>query len=297
MKRILIVGSGDVASRAIPWLARRFRVYAVTRRRDAMASLRALGASPILADLDDRKSLKRIAGIADAVLHFAPPERSGERDMRTAHLLAMLEFRESLAQRIVYISTTGVYGDCGGAWVSETRTCGPHTARARRRLDAERQLRAFGVRREVRVSILRAPGIYASERLPLGRLQRGEPVLRDADDVYTNHIHADDLARLACLALFRGRPGRVYNAVDDSAMKMAAYYDLAASCFDLPAPARVSRAEMARTASPMALSFMAESRRLSNRRMRAELCVTLRYPTVQEGFAAARHQAEGIATC
>lgn len=287
MKSILIVGSGDVARRAIPWLARRFRVFAVTRREEACAGLRALGAIPVAADLDDARSLRRLAGIADAVLHFAPPPDRGTQDMRTARLVGALARGSSLPQRIVYVSTTGVYGDCGGAAVRETRACRPQTARAQRRVDAERRLRAFGRRNGVAVVVLRAPGIYAAERLPLARLERGDPVLCADEDVFTNHIHADDLARIACLALFRGGAGRVYNAVDDSCMKMGDYFDCAADLFGCARPPRVTRAELAARVSPMALSFMSESRRLDNARLRRELRLRLRYPTVREGLAAA----------
>ncbi len=290
MKRVLIVGSGDVARRAIPWLARRFEVFALTRSSNARESLRALGARPLLADLDDRNSLRRLAGIADLVLHFAPPPRKGGRDTRTLRLLACLASRESLPQRIVYISTTGVYGDCAGELVSETRPCRPHTDRALRRVDAERRLRRFGARNRVRVSVLRAPGIYAADRLPTERLRRADPILVADQDVYTNHIHAEDLARLACLALFRGMPGRIYNAVDDSGMKMGDYFDFAADAIGMPRPPRMERAELSERISPMALSFMSESRRISNRRLRRELRVDLLYPTVRDGFAAALNQ-------
>jgi len=293
MKRILIVGSGDVAGRAIPWLARRFKVFAVTRSADAFDMLRSLGATPLLADLDDSRSLRRLAGIADAVLHFAPPPEKGAQDTRSVRLLATLASRESLPQRLVYISTTGVYGDCAGEWVTEARRCAPRTDRAKRRVDAERRLRRFGARNRVAVAILRAPGIYAADRLPLARLQRGEPVLHADEDVHTNHIHAEDLARLACLALFRARPGRVYNAVDDSCMKMGDYFDFAAGQFGLPRPPRVSRSELAGRLSPMALSFMSESRRVSNARLHRELRVRLLYPTVREGFAAALNPSGG----
>lgn len=282
MKRILIVGSGDVARRAIPWLAQRFRVYALMRRAEAAAGLRALGALPLPGDLDDAATLTRLGGIADAVLHFAPPPAQGEGDPRTARLLAALASRGSLPQHLIYISTTGVYGDCAGAEVDETRPCRPQSARARRRVDAERQVRAFGRRNGVAVSVLRAPGIYAADRLPLDRLRRGDPVLSAADDVHSNHIHADDLARLACLALFRAAPGRVYNAVDDSCLKMGDYFDCVADACGLPRPPRCGRAEIATRLSPLTLSFMAESRRLDNHRLRTELRVRLRYPTVAD---------------
>ncbi|MDX5446141.1 MAG: NAD(P)H-binding protein [Zoogloeaceae bacterium] len=287
MKRILIVGAGDVAGRAIPWLARRFRVFALTRRPEACEHLRRLGAMPLLGDLDDRASLARIAGIADAVLHFAPPPSEGTNDARTARLLAALAGGRSLPQRLIYISTTGVYGDRAGAHIDETWPCRPTTARARRRVDAERRLRDFGARNGVAVTVLRAPGIYAADRLPLERLRRGDPVPLPDEDVFTNHIHAEDLARMACIALFRGRAGRVYNAVDRSELKMGEYFELAAATFGLAPPPRLGRAELAQRLSPMALSFMSESRRIDGSRVLRELRLRLVHPTVADGFAAA----------
>jgi nucleoside-diphosphate-sugar epimerase len=132
------------------------------------------------------------------------------------------------------------------------------------------------------VSILRAPGIYAADRLPLERLRQGTPALAPQDDVYTNHIHADDLAHLALLALLRGRSGRAYNASDDTHMKMGEYFDLVADAFGLPRAPRLPRAELEQAVSPMLLSFMSESRRLDNRRIRRELKARLRHPRVEE---------------
>jgi len=287
MKRILIVGSGDVARRALPWLTRRFRVFALVRQPEAAVELRALGAVPLVGDLDDRHSLRRLAGIADAVLHFAPPPQTGDGDPRMARLLAALASQSTLPQGVVYISTTGVYGDCAGARVDETRPSRAQTARGRRRVDAERRLRAFGRRNEVRVALLRAPGIYAADRLPLERLRRGDPVLAADEDVHTNHIHAEDLARIACLALFRGGPGRAYNASDDSGLCMGEYFDAVAERFGLARPPRMARAEIVRHLSPLTLSFMSESRRLDNGRLKRELRLHLRYPTVSDGLRAA----------
>ena len=286
MKRILIVGSGDVARRALPWLLRRFRVFALVRQLEAAVELRALGAVPVVGDLDDRQSLRRLAGIADAVLHFAPPPQTGHGDPRMARLLAALAGRSSLPQGVVYISTTGVYGDCAGGRVDETRPCRAQTARGRRRVDAERRLRAFGRRNQVRVALLRAPGIYAGDRLPLERLRRGDPVLAADEDVHTNHIHAEDLARIACLALFRAGPGRAYNASDDSGLRMGEYFDAVAERFGLARPPRMARAEIVHHLSPLTLSFMSESRRLDNRRLKRELRLRLRYPTVADGLRA-----------
>ncbi|MCV2219327.1 NAD-dependent epimerase/dehydratase family protein [Thauera sp. Sel9] len=286
MKRVLIVGSGDVAARCLPWLTQRFRVLALVRHADAADALRIAGAVPVRADLDDRRSLIRLAGLADVVLYFAPPPAQGAIDTRMKRFLAASGAGRSLPQGLVYISTTGVYGDCGGAFVDETRPCRASTARALRRVDAERRLRRFGRRNGVRVSVLRAPGIYAADRLPLERLRRGDPVLAAADDVFTNHIHADDLARLACMAMFRAGAGRVYNASDDSGLKMGEYFDAVADALGLPRPPRLPREQIVQRLSPLTLSFMGESRRLDNHRIKRELRTALRYSTVADGLRA-----------
>jgi len=287
MKQVLIVGSGDVARRIIPWLARRFLVRALVRRPEERDALRALGATPIVADLDRPASLARLAGIADYVLHCAPPPGEGQDDPRTRRLLAALMQRASLPRRLVYISTTGVYGDCAGAWLDETRPLRPASARAVRRVAAENRLRRFGCRSGCRVSVLRAPGIYdADARLPLARLRKGEPVLAPEDDVFTNHIHADDLAHLLALALFRGRPNRVYNASDDSQLRMGEYFDLVADAVGLPRPPRLPRADLSERLSALTLSFMSESRRLDNGRIKRELRARLLFPCVADALAA-----------
>ena len=286
-QKLLIVGGGDVARRTLPRLLGRYRIYVLLRDATQAAFWRSRGARPILADLDRPESLKRLAGLADLVLHFAPPSERGSEDLRTRNLIAALKHAKSLPQRLIYISTSGVYGDCGGAHIDETRIPQPTTARARRRTDAERQLRRFGRESGVAVSILRAPGIYAADRLPLDRLRRGVQALRPEDDVFTNHIHADDLALLVCAALRRGRANRCYNASDDSQLRMGEYFDLVADRFDLPRAPRISRHEAQQQLSPIQLSFMSESRRLDNQRIRRELRARLRYPQVEDGIAAA----------
>jgi nucleoside-diphosphate-sugar epimerase len=290
--RLLIVGCGDVGMRLLPHVVGRFRVFAVTSQPARRAALRAAGAVPVVADLDRPETLKRLARLAPLVLHLAPPQPQGTQDVRTRNLTAILPE----GTHVVYISTSGVYGNRGGALIDETAPRAPRNARAQRRVDAEQVLRAWAVGRGGKVAILRAPGIYAAERLPLERLRQGTPALAAEDDVYTNHIHADDLARLALLALFRARPGRAYNASDDSHMKMGDYFDLVADAFGLPRPPRLPRAELEKAVSPMLLSFMSESRRLDNRRIKRELGARLRHPRVEETVgrlaAAARSLAE-----
>ena len=282
--RLLVVGCGDVGMRLLPRLTPRFRVFAVTSQPARVPELRAAGATPVVANLDVRDSLHRLRGLADIVVHLAPPPSEGKLDRRTRNLTAILPRQGTL----VYVSTTGVYGDCQGDFFNETRPVAPVNARAQRRVDAEQVLRRWARRNDARLSILRVPGIYAADRLPLERLRQGTPALLDAEDVHTNHIHADDLAQIIALALFRAQPLRVYHTVDDSDLKMGEYFDCVASAFGLPPPPRLPRAELAARVSPMLLSFMSESRRLSNARMKAELGVRLRWPTVSDLLASLR---------
>jgi nucleoside-diphosphate-sugar epimerase len=271
--------------RALPQLRERYRIYGLTHNRARVPLLRERGLVPIVGDLDDPASLGGLTGIAHDVLHSAPPPSQGARDARTAHLIAALAKAKSLPQQLVYISTTGVYGDCAGELIDETRVLYPQTGRARRRVDAERQLREWGRRSHVRISILRAPGIYSAERLPLKRLEAGLPALHADEDGYSNHVHAEDLARMAVAALRFGYAGRMYNASDDSVLKMGEYFDLIADHCGLPRPPRLSRAEASARIPSNMLSFMNESRRLSNRRLKTELRFKLRYPTVRDGIA------------
>jgi nucleoside-diphosphate-sugar epimerase len=274
--RLLLVGCGDVGMRLLPLLRHHFRVFALTSQPSRIAELRAAGAVPVVANLDMPQTLHRLTGLASIIVHLAPPQSEGKLDRRTRNLTTILPRHGKL----VYVSTTGVYGDCGGAVFDETRPTAPVNARAARRVDAEQTLRRWARHAQGQVAILRVPGIYAADRLPVERLKQGTPALIDADDVYTNHIHADDLAQIIRLALFRALPMRVYHTVDDSDLKMAAYFDLVADAFGLPHPPRVARVELAKQVSPMLMSFMSESRRLLNHRIKEELGVRLIYPTV-----------------
>lgn len=329
-QRLLIVGCGDVGLRFLrqqqnPIASGRLRVFVLTSNAQRIPELRALGAVPILGNLDDATSLRRLAGLADRVLMLAPPAATASTtaplpaafqlyqkmsysggfdaekpqkdykkpifDARSATLQFAL--RRSLPpQRIVYASTSGVYGDCAGAWVGETQALRPRTERAARRVGAERIWRASGLP----VSILRIPGIYALDRVdgtPATRLTKGTPVLVAADDVFTNHIHADDLARACTLALFKGKSRRVYHASDDSQLKMGDYFDLAAQLLGLPPPPRLPRAQLTQVLSPVQMSFLSESRRLRNTRLKTELGLRLAYPSPLQGLQALTNRSVG----
>ncbi|MBD7960513.1 SDR family oxidoreductase [Comamonas avium] len=294
--RVLIIGCGDVGQRiaqALQLVAAQTRqhgpkVLALTSSPEKAAALRQLGITPLVGNLDDLSSLRRLRGLADRVIHMAPPPGQGAFDTRSAHVVRVLR-QGRLPKALVYGSTTGVYGNCDGAWVDETRTLNPTTDRARRRVDAEQRLLHFGQHSGLRVQVLRIPGIYAPDReggTPRGRLLKGLPVLNAQDDVYTNHIHADDLARIAIAAMWRGKPQRVYHASDDTQMRMGEYFDLAADLYGMPRPPRVTRDAAQQMLAPTMLSFMGESRRMRNARIKQELRVRLRYPTVLQGLVA-----------
>jgi nucleoside-diphosphate-sugar epimerase len=287
-ERVLLIGCGDVGLRVARQLRGGVRLLALTSSPDRVPALRERGLAVLQGDLDDPASIARLAGLATRVVHLAPPPGEGGSgsDPRTTALLRALRLRTPPAS-LVYGSTTGVYGDCGGQRISESHPVAPRTSRAQRRVDAERAVRFFGRSAAVRAGILRIPGIYAPDReggTPRGRLQRGTPVLRPEDDVFTNHIHADDLARAVIAALWRGHPQRVVNAVDDTELKMGDWFDLAADIYGLPRPPRLSREQASQALPPALLSFMSESRRLDNARLKQELRIKLRYATVAQGL-------------
>lgn len=288
-QRILIIGCGDVGLRVARLLPSRSNVMALTSSGSRVAEFRECDITPLQGNLDAVATLRRLAGLATHVVHLAPPPNDdphSKNDLRTHALLRALRLRGQ-PQVLVYGSTSGVYGDCQGQHVTETRQVNPATSRAHRRVNAEAQLRWFGRSAGVAVHILRIPGIYAADReggTPRTRLLKGTPVLAFQDDVYTNHIHADDLAR-ACLAAMRfGKPQRITNASDDTDLKMGDYFDLGADLFGLPHPPRISRKDANVQLPVLQLSFMSESRRLSNLRLKTELRLKLRYPTVREGL-------------
>jgi len=284
--RVLLVGCGDVGLRVAKVLGPGVRVMALTSQPARVPELRALGITPLVGNLDVPATLKRLQGLGQRAVHLAPPPAVGLVDPRSAALLRM--WRQGVSLRaLVYGSTSGVYGDCQGETATESRAANPASERARRRIDAEQSMRHLGLASGAVVSILRIPGIYAPDRAagtPRERLLRGTPVLQACDDVYTNHIHANDLARACVAALWRGKPQRVFNVNDHSRLKMGDYFDMAADLYGLPRPPRVSRADATRLLPAMQLSFMGESRCMDNTRLTRELRLGLHHPTVLQGL-------------
>ena len=284
--RVLIVGCGDVGLRVAGLLKASSRLMALTSSSQRMETLQHSGITPMLGDLDKPHTLRRLAGIATHVVHMAPPPLEGHTDPRTRALVLALRLR-SLPSAVVYGSTTGVYGDCAGEWIDETRRLQPQTARAQRRVNAQDWVNHLGKSGFPRTQVLRIPGIYAIDReggTPRERLLRGTPVLQAKEDVYTNHIHADDLARATVLAMWRGKPLRPMNICDQANMKMGDYMDSVAAMWGLAKPPRISREQANLQLSPMVMSFLNESRRIRADRMTQELRLRLKYPTVMDGL-------------
>jgi nucleoside-diphosphate-sugar epimerase len=283
--RVLIVGCGDVGLRAANLFGWRLRLYGTTRNAERLPVIRAAHAVPQKLDWTNLQQARRVAAVAQYVIVLAPPPNQGNNDPGSNALAKALAWAGAKSagarvRAVSYISTTGVYGDCAGRVIDELEPLKPNTDRARRRVAAETLWHQFCKKRGVRLAVLRAPGIYAQDRLPLERLRAATPALQASEDVYTNHIHAQDLAQVSLAAVLRVKGRRNFNATDGAHLKMGEYFDKIAKHFGLPLPPRLSYADLQAQVSPMMLSFMSESRRVDGRRLLKQLHLRLRYPTV-----------------
>lgn len=283
MNEILIIGCGYVGVR----LARQYldlgqSVTGLVQSQAGVERLNAAGITARRVDLahDDLSDLP-LAGAR--VFHLVPPPDQGRTDPLTRRLVEVFA-RFGQPRRVVYMSTTGVYGDCRGAWVDESWPARPGVDRSRRRWDAEQTLQRWGEETGGEPVILRVAGIYGPGRLPLERLRQGLPMVRSEESPYSNRIHVDDLVAVCMLAMERGRPGAVYNACDDTPSTMTDYFLAIADAAGLPRPPLIPLAEAAGQVSAAMLSYLSESRRLSNRRLREELGFELRYPGLAQGL-------------
>lgn len=264
----------------------------VARREQTLAAITAAGGEPLRLDLDldldlNTSALDALPARDALVFHFAPPPADGNADPRTARLIAHFE-RQGHPQRLVYISTTGVYGDCQGAWIDESWPTRPLAARSLRRLDAEQRLQVWAEASGAELVILRVAGIYATDLLPLERIRQGMPVLKAEQAPWSNRIHAEDLVEVCLAAARRAPAGAIYNVSDGQPSTMTDYFSQVAEAAGLPAPPQIDRAEAEARLSPAMLSYLAESRRLGNRRMIEELGIRLRYPDLEAGLAGLR---------
>ena len=283
-KTVLITGCGYIGRRVAGLLqAENHQVSGCVRSKESAAALDRSGIRAVTVDLDRPAAKSGWAHEFDAVFYFAPPPPQGEQDPRMQAFLQALDV-EASPRRIVYISTSAVYGDCQGAWISESQAVNPDTARGQRRLDAEQRLMAWCDAHDSQWILLRVPGIYGPGKLPLARLRKGTPVLREEDSPYTNRVHADDLAHICVAAMKGSHANTVYNVSDGHPSNMTDYFFKVADAAGLPRPPSVSRVEAQELLSAGMLSFLKDSRRMSNSKMLAELAVTLRYPDLDAGL-------------
>ncbi|MGB5540330.1 MAG: SDR family oxidoreductase [Gammaproteobacteria bacterium] len=276
---VLIAGCGYVGRRVARLLGKRGRaVTGLVRSAASAGDLAGIGIETLQGDLD-LDPPPSLAGFRD-IFYFAPPPGDGDRDTRMTRVLAAL----GAPRRIVYISTSAVYGDCSGAWIDEDQPVNPTNARGRRRLDAERQLSTWALEHCVQWIILRVPGIYGPGKLPLARLRQGLPVLREEEAPYTNRIHGDDLAAICVAAMYSDKADTVYNVSDGHPGNMTDYFFRVADAAGLPRPPVVARDEADAVLSAGMLSFLNDSRRMRNDRLLNALGIELQYPDLESGL-------------
>ena len=294
LKNVLIVGCGYIGGRVAALLAAEGHALScVVRSRQSAEKLAESGAVAVCADLDRLPTDIDWGCQAADIYYFAPPPVEGQQDLRMRAFLASLPASLSV-RRFVYISTSAVYGDCHGAWITEDQALDPTTARGHRRLDAEQQLRDWCWSYKAQWVILRVPGIYGPGKLPLERLRKGWPVLRESDAPYTNRIHADDLASI-CVAAMRSRHcNTVYNVSDGHPGNMTDYFFRVADAAGLPRPPEVSREEAQSVLSAGMLSFLNDSRRMDNSKLLDKLEIELRYPGLDAGIESCFPDAKNI---
>ena len=286
MKNVLIIGCGDIGRRVAKLaMAEGARVTALARSPGKAESLLQMGMETVTGDLDGAAPIAGLPTRGAVVFYFAPPPGGGVVDPRIRVFCGSVEPGEE-PEKVVYLSTSGVYGDCGGEMVTEKTPVNPQTDRARRRLDAETILRGWAEARGVETVILRVTGIYGPGRLPLDRIRKGHPVLREEEAPFTNRIHADDLARICLATAEKGENGEVFNVSDGRSGTMTEYFNAVADAVGLPRPPQVGMEEARKVMNPLMLSYLTESRRMDNRRMLEKLGVRLLYPDLASGLRA-----------
>lgn len=279
---MLIIGCGYVGQRLAQVSDQQVEAY--TRSVERANALSKSGVSAHSLDLD-RESMAPGSTAGEQIYYFAPPPPKGKTDTRMQRFIDAFPV-SGQPQRIVYISTTGVYGDCHGDWVDENRPVNPMVDRAYRRWHAEQLLRGWQQATAGELVVLRVAGIYGPDKLPLERLRQGVPMVAEQDAPWTNRIHVDDLVQVSIAAMERGGEGEIYNVSDGHPGNMTDYFNRVADRYDLPRPPVISLEQAQRELSPGLLSYLGESRRLDNRKLLRDLDINLKYPTLLDGLAA-----------
>lgn len=284
MKNVLIVGCGDIGERVAGLChEKNVPVAGLVRSVESINRLQQAGIEPVQVDLAQSGSLDSLPTTAATVFYLAPPPSEGQTDPMIRRFLEAIS-SDSLAEKLVLLSTTAVYGDCNGEWITETYPANPQTARGERRLDAERAARDWSAKTDVPIVILRVGGIYGPGRLPIARIEKGLPILNENESPFTNRIHQDDLAQICIAAAEQGKAGEIYNVSDGQPSTMSRYFKDIARAHGLPMPPEVSLEEAQKVMSAGMLSYLSESRRLDNSKMVGELGVVLEYPNLEAGL-------------
>lgn len=283
--KVFTIGCGNIGQRIAGILTNHgVKLKALARSEKSADHLTRLGITPVMGDLDNPSSLDSLSVEGHLLFYLAPPPATGTTDQRMANFLSAIS--DQPPRRIVYISTSGVYGDREGAWVDETAEPRPESNRAKRRLDAEQQLRHFAEHNETEVVILRVGGIFSPEKLPVERIRKGTPVLNEKECGFINRIHADDLADICIAGMKKGKSGEVYNVSDGHPGTMTGYNNAVADTLGLPRPPALTMEEAKEVLTPAMLSYLTESRRLDNSKMLRELDIELSYPSLERGLQA-----------
>ncbi len=310
MRRVVVVGCGRLGRQvAAAAMAKGFAVQAIVRTPGSKRSLEARRIPARVLDLDQDLdpdtgqntgrqvgqygnracTAKRPDFHGAHVFYFVPPAGTGSEDRRIHRFLDLFS-DGNLPASVVLLSVTGVYGDCGGAWVTEDTPVEPMTDRARRRLYVEQVFRRWVESQRVGYCILRAAGIYGPGRLPVARLRARKPVLDPSEPVFSNRIHEQDLVRVCIALLEKTHLNTLLNVADDAPSTMSDYFFQVADSLGLPRPPVISRRRAGVLLSDGMLSYLSESRRISNRRMKTLLGLELQYPTLADGLSAMKHK-------
>ncbi|MEE9351112.1 MAG: NAD-dependent epimerase/dehydratase family protein [Thiotrichaceae bacterium] len=283
---IWIIGYGDIGRRLGKLYQKEGIQACVTvRSKQSLQAAKKEGKKGYQLDLDMKNVLSFPTDINNAKLfYFVPPQREGRKDTRIDRFLRQVSAQKNKLKHIVLISTTGVYGNCNGDWVNETRMITPHVDRAQRRADAEQQLIDWANQNKCQYVILRVPGIYAKDRLPITRLEKGLAVVRESESPWTNRIHADDLAMICYQAMEQMRQGKIsgeiLNVSDGTPSTMTSYFNSVADYAGLSRPPQISLKQAEKELSEGMMSYMKESRRISNKKMLEKLSIQLIYPSL-----------------
>ncbi len=281
---VLFIGCGDVCVRVAKLVQScGCDVTGLVRSDESAERLRAHGIAPVLGNLDDANTLKDLPTDGKLIYYFAPPTGGGPFDSRMRNFCQAVSSGH-LPTKVVYISTSGVYGDCGTVWVTEETALNPQTSRAQRRVDAETTLVEWGRKNSVAVVILRVTGIYGPGRLPLARIEQGHPVLNEEESPPTNRIHVDDLALTCVKAAEKASDGDIFNVSDGQPGTMTQYFNTVCDLLDMPRLPQIDMEEAKQVMNPMMLSYLTETRRMNNQKMIEQLGVTLVYPNLDLGL-------------